>query len=945
MAESKNTVSVDLLVNDEEAARDAFRDLRDEAEQFDRTLEDSFKRSSRSVRSFSDEAARSLQSAQREALSLQRSFQQLSGRSPFKGVADESERAAAHAYQLQQRLLSLYQQQSRGRPLHELNAEIDETKLKLEGLRQQYFRLQSGQVAQGDTEGGGGGAGGGGARVSTFGLRRAIQTGAQAAGLPGIAGQIGGLEAFGGPIALLGLGIGAVAGVRELIKLQEEASKSNLALAVSARDTGRSFAEASADAATFRASLIADREEAVAVAAAFGQLKLATGEALKPGAAEQLSTIATARGLTPEETAKAISGLSKGSKEAFEQLTGQRADVVLDRYARSIGTTTARLTEMQKVQALTNATLRDSANYVDLAERRLVSFGARMDALRKSAGEFATDYADAFIGYWFSGERPEDTYRRKLHELGADKPGAQLQAEARQAQERREQEAEANRQQGLQFAETERLKDLERSFRAVPEDFGAGLQPLERQRSELARLREQREQLQTEYEAFRKIKGQFSTEDAERFEDQFKDRLQGLTDSIRQQAQAAAEAVRQSVLSTRETMRSFLADAAARADRDNPFTALFAKGRLEIEETRKRFLAFGSDFADMMARIKEQEVAQEAAVLRLQTSLSALRATQEARRLEAGAGLALTGPEERHLAVTQARAAEAVNIPQLLAEAAALQSGRALDPQSLNSILVREAELRNQLRFLPDQGSYQANQAKRQELQKQLDEQEKALRQPGVDFRSMQTLFEQLRRIEALRTAAGGRLGDATRDALNQQLLTLTGQIDPRVLASDARFAGVRDLRSRSLVEQAQKFERDVRDAQKREEVGNLIQQDAREQLEAVRRAGGVTREARLKDFLAITGQLSEKELTPELRRARVDFLREQAQRDSHREQEGERRAQLLENVLKRLNGLITAQGIKVDAPPAGINIKVGDGLTVDKALTGAAPTAEQVED
>jgi hypothetical protein len=409
----------------------------------------------------------------------------------------------------------------------------------------------------------------------------------------------------------------------------------------------------------------------------------------------------------------------------------------------------------------------------------------------------------------------------------------------------------------------------------------------------------------------------------------------------------AYEQMRSALISARDAARDFLSGAAQAQDRDNPLIGLFFRLRTEVEETRKRFMTFGSDFADMMARIKRAEIEQEVAAARLQSRLSGLRAEQEARRLELPQ-TDLTGPEERRLAVTQARAAAAVNAPQLLAEAAALQSGRALDPQSLNAILAREAELRTQLRLLPDQGSPAANQAKREELQKQLEAQELLLRQPGVDFRSMQTLFEQLQRLEGLRAAGGGRLGDATRDLLNQQVLTLTGQIDPRVLATDPRFGGVRDLRARSLVEQAQKFERDVRDARQREEVGDRIQQDARELVRTIKGAPGVPGAAKLKELLAVTGSLSDKELTPDLRQARVEALRAEAAADAGREARADKIAEALvgdNGLLAKLNKAITDKGFKLDGAAFGINLNVADGLTVDKSLVGETPTAGPAND
>ena len=345
----------------------------------------------------------------------------------------------------------------------------------------------------------------------------------------------------------------------------------------------------------------------------------------------------------------------------------------------------------------------------------------------------------------------------------------------------------------------------------------------------------------------------------------------------------AYEQMRAALISARDAAREFITQTAQSADRDNPMISLFIRLRTEVEETRKRFMTFGSDFADMMARIKQAEIEQEIAVARFQSRLEGLRDEQEARRLERPQ-TGLTGPQERALAVADARIQLATAGTQGTLMAQALLAGQTrIDPATL----------------------------------------------AGRQFAGLQQLEKPL-----------GNLAGA-RDALDAAYKSLFSSLPDDAKKEVARTGGVRDVFAGAFSRDAGRAQREVADAAAREQAGAAIQEDARELVRAIKNARGVPDATRLRELLAVTGSLSDKELAPDLRQSRVEALRASARADVAKEGDAERRAQKLERFVDRLTAAIEGRGFKVDMAPIGINLNVADGLQVDRAQVGESPTTE----
>ena len=754
---------------------------------------------------------------------------------------------------------------------------------------------------------GGGDDGGGNGRVSPFVARRVAQLGAQALGLPGIAGSVGGLEVYGGGLAALGLGLGAVAGVRELIKLSNEAERSEFNLAAAAHNTGRAFLAAREDSETFRESLGVTRDEANTLAASLSELKLRAGGTLPANAAERLSVLARAQGLEPKDAAAAISGLAKGSGDAFEQLTGSRADITLDRYARSIGTTTSRLSDMTKVQVLANAALQQSAELQQLAALRADSLSAKTESLGNRLKDFGAEYGKAFFEGVILNKSSAESEAERFRELGVNiNPTAEQQAKiladaARRTDEKNSrvrQEQEAARQQELRISQERFFTEEARRAAAVPEDRGAGLSQTEAAEAAIERLRARRQALAAELDAFRKIQSQFSTDDAEKFNRQFLDSIQSLTDEIRGRVEALANEARGQVQAlARDVQNSTEEFTRLRLPTDdaNPFVRLFSEGERALESYRQRFALLTVEQRQAFA--EQIRAAQEAKRYDLQVkdAMSAVRLEFEAAEL-ARPFEELTGEMKRALSVFNAGLVAATRNPQLEAQAALLRrSGQIEQRDRFGFIgnnqsqvgLFRNPNFVGPVRINPLTGQAEENASfvQGQEFRRLLDLQARFGSTPGLG-------------------------GEQVRNQVNVALSNLFSQISPRDREQIFRARpDVRERFAQAFEGQADFNTRQLERAARIAEAGAPSLRLAERQLQELNRLGAqgdANRPRTRAEFLAITGAIPREELTPELTAGRISALREEA---SFRAAAEERAAKAFEETRAFQRSLIGENG------------------------------------
>ena len=716
------------------------------------------------------------------------------------------------------------------------------------------------------------------------------------------------------------------------VQASAAASDSNRQLEFSATQAGLSYTRAAAAAEDFGKRVGASNTEA---ARTFSDLIRLADRAGRPQDIEligrRFADLAAARGLKGAELSNLIGTILSGQDEGLNRLGLPDPSKLYAQYAASIGKTAESLTEMEKAQAALNGVMAKGAEAEGEAEKRLrstagqldttaaayenlktqvgdaittsVEFRNLLDTISAALGSVVTSHAEARRELAKGLKTPEqiaqeerDSFGRKSFDSikggasalfgiptliaksfgagskgGADdfnswlqgyiqsvtNPG-QLQVDARTEQLRGEQmelvqqsiEAGINQLRNALKAQA----DAQRTTRR--EQFSDTFEDATKEENLAARL----DKLRAVRAELDGLKNDFDAGD-------FEKRSKKIDEAIKETSKQVTAAVR----TARDAVRDFLGESLAQTDKDNPFVGLFVRARNEVEETRQRFLIFGDDFATLMAQVKKQSIDAEIGVARLQSSLSALKYEQEARRLEASEGLSPTGPEERRLAVVDARIAG----------------------------IEKDSDLSRRQRFLenPYRG-FDRIDAERQ---------------------NQQTLNQ----ILALDVSGAGRGG---REAQAQAVLNLLNQFDPRQVATsgDPFFRQLRQAGIGAYQVQRDALKANVEDTVQREKVGNLIQQDAREALEAVR-ASGANDPDKVKEYLRITSELSEKELTPDLRQGRIDALREQQRIEGEKEKQGEQRAALFEGVMKKLDNILTDKGLKLDAAAAKVQIEVTD--------------------
>ncbi|MET0646397.1 MAG: hypothetical protein ABW208_07225 [Pyrinomonadaceae bacterium] len=733
----------------------------------------------------------------------------------------------------------------------------------------------------------------------------------------------------------------------QAVQAAAAASDANRQLEFSATQAGLSYAKAATLAEDFGKRVGASNTEA---ARTFSDIVRLAERAGKVGEVDtltrQFADLAAARGIRGAELQSLIGTILSGQDEGLNRLGADDPGKLNAAYAASIGKKPEELNQQEKAAAAVVAVQKLANDAFGQSDARLKSTAGRLDTAAASYENLKTQIGDTITSSiefrdWIdivsdSLEGLRTSHRSAREEMAQGLTPAQI--------ARRERESEVsqtwNTIRGGAAAVTGIPWLISGAFGAGTErgadEFNQRLQGYLQavlnpgQRTEEARTEELTQQLQDDLQqsmsaGINQLKtfldrqagaaasaqrsqllGEFNREyKAATGEENLNRRIEQLekakvlakealnpadfekaSEKIDDALERTRKEIEKTVITARDAARDFLRESLVQADRDNPFTSLFIRARDEVEKTRQAYLIFGEDFANTMAQVKKSSIDAEMNVARLQSSLSALKYEQEARRLELGF-VGLTGPQERDLAVIDAR---------------------------LTGI-EKDVDLARKRRFL--ENPYRGFDRIDAERQNQ----------------------ETLNQILALDVSGAGRAG---REAQAQAVLNLLSQFDPRQVATSAD-PFFRDLRQAGI--SAYQVQRDalkanVEDEIQRRRIGNLIQDDAREALEVVRQSGASEAD-KVKEYLRLTGELSEKELTPDLRQGRIDALHAAQQIENAKEATAERRAEKLEAFIDTFNAALKGQGIKVDAPPSNVQVNVGDGLSIDKAFLGAAPRSE----
>lgn len=833
-----------------------------------------------------DALERGLVGAQTKALQLQSTFKSLmatgGGKSPLDPISRDAARAQSQAFQLQRELTRIYGLQQRGGDktfLDGLAKDAQTAETRLKSLHQEALRLKALQLGRGQSATPGGGRAGDITEGAASGLGIPITAGAAAAA--------------GAATALLA--------TKRVIDAGREATSTQRLLQASAKESGVAYDELSAKAEKFGRLMALNSNDARRTFADITRLAQQAGRTEDlDRLAKGFADLSAARGIAAKDVSTITRQILSGQDEGLNRLGLPDPSKIYDAFARANGKTVESLTQTQKVAAITDLVLRKAALFDGEAEKRLADVGGKLDTvtakfqnLVATVGSAATQQGgplDSLLsGILFAANGFQGTpVKTVTPESGA--AAAKDIVEAQRAQEAAIQEALKNPYGSLNNLTLSRASRFITPFTSQADRAKF----IEQATREATEVRDELEQSfkrlfkdgdRTTLQTLGFARAEFNARGGILDADTRAEILTKLDDLTKQ--------IQDKVRGARKELSDLTGGLLVESNRENPFVSLFVKSRNDVEalrakvaELRPVFEQMGDAAVDAFDRsaktaveLQKQISANALSAARFQSQSTALKSQQEARRLRDPL-VGLTGPDERELDVFRARASAAVNVPRLIAEAAGLEGNRQIDA-----------------------------------------------------FKLFQ---EQLARLRAVRSFESGALGNAERGLINREILDLTSGIDPRALATDPRFRGARDARVDALRGTAAQYRADIADALDRQRVGARLQTDAREQLRLLQ-SSGLNDEEKLRQFLAISGTLSDKELTGDLRLGRARALEESARIESAREATGEARARKLERFIDSFTSLLTAEGLKVDAPPSSVSVNVGDGLELEGMLGPSA--------
>ncbi len=361
----------------------------------------------------------------------------------------------------------------------------------------------------------------------------------------------------------------------------------------------------------------------------------------------------------------------------------------------------------------------------------------------------------------------------------------------------------------------------------------------------------------------------------EDFDDRRKDFYASVAESDKRREQEVQQEKRfqEQVREARKDAEGFLNEMAQRADRDNPFVKLFGDAETAAERMQKRFGKLGEDVVAQMTAVELKALEMERTAARIQSSQKVFDIENEIRTLKTGP-IGLTAEDDRQRAVQSRELEAARKIPDLLARADALLKGQGSSD--------------------PDRGRV---------LNEQYDKLVAVSRRyadaaPGVRAESdaaLTNFYERLSPQERQAVAAGRT---------------------PALARSRDEFAAAY---RRNAAYEAQQVEDETR----RAEVGRFAVDNAQQKLADLRRFGGFDDDNVRKQYLAVTGALGERELTPELRRGRIDALDAEAKKEASKESDAAEFRKEVRATLKRLDAVLSERGLKLDEESADRRNKV----------------------
>lgn len=845
------------------------------------------------------EAARALLAAQQQALSLQQTLQRVVDTRPGTALARDADRARLAADQLQQQFSRLYRQLGQGRPLAELNADLDQARARLERLQARALEIQRLDQRARFVD-----------RTEGRGVREFGEGALSSLGIPLSASAAG--AAIGGAVVT-----GAIQALRE-------AERAQRVLSASAREAGLSFEALAGSTETFARLTGQSRAEAQETTATLVRLAQIAGRPQDVATIQRrFADLAAARGLAGRDLQNIAQQLISGQDEGLNRLGLPDPSRLYERYARQLGITADKLDETQRAQARLNAVLESAARFSGEAERRVESFSGQLDQLISKTKNLGTALGGALAGPLggivkslnevadvISGDRSlRDLFTKGWFGAGAPTQH-EIEAEIRRQAEEARTRFAAFQQEATAIAEAQRNRfgSFQNLVLSLTGDRLGRLPFVDEQTRERARQEAQaeaeqiRNNFKTSLELALREASNFDLRTLETIRRDFRARggILSAEDraAIGRSFDELAERIRRTIVVAGRSLREQLVQASTLASRDNPFLRLFVEQRSALDGLRDRldqlrpiyermgdageraFQRISAATTDALTRAQ----ALERDALRLQTQLSALRARQEAERLERFQP-STTAVERAQLGLLDVRAG-AIDVLRAEQTARALSGRPPLDP-----------------------------------LQLALDQ------------------FRLIRDLDISALGLTGRAGVAARGVVDTAVKQLFASLDDSVRAALPR--PVVERVGLAFARDRERFEERVRDAADAVEAAESARRQALDLVGQVRggRSIAALSDAQLRELLNITGSLGPEELTGELRRARIEALRESARREERREDDARQRLESIERMLGLITQALTSQGIRLapDQPIARVSIENASDARITEERLGRA--------
>lgn len=729
------------------------------------------------------------------------------------------------------------------------------------------------------------------AQVETLGRKSREAGSAGRDALDGFAGGLGIPTSLAAVSAALGAGIAAL-GVQS-VKTSNQYANALRVLKSDTQEAGLQIAETRKEALKLGDDLALNIGEAERSYGKFIRVLKAGGLLEERDKyTKQFKDLTAAYGLTANEIETLTSQLLNGQDEALNKLGIADPSQLYKRYAESVGKTVEALTEEEKARARVLAVTEKGERFAGVAEERLASAPGQWATLQKQITDTTAALGDYLQKQTIVGDIPA-----LLSPLfaGGNKTSLDLVAD-REAQRRKARAGEIFREEQ---ARLDKFTQLQRDSLGVPEALNSPFGSFSNRVTLIGRDQAEKERTAfiAQYETlfkdkkldrvtaefaerqFREIRGIFDPKKSAEIESQFNkfwDRY----------AKTALSALK----SAREGAEKFYQSVAERgAGADNPFVKVITEADNAARSLERTFGVLGKNAVRELQKIEDSFTRQKILSLELDAQLKANALRREAESLESPTGL--SGRQDRLLSELDARINAATNSPELLAIANAINRGDVGNRQiSAEEILQRRFASERGVNFdaLTEQEKFLALRGRQSEIDR-INARGGSFTASGLrtsqDDITRQAI-DNLRELENFGFQEGATFGTKAKEALNSALVNLFNSLSPELQASIA--TGAESLTVKASFADAFEGAAEALRERIKEEIATQAVADraitgVREDIATIERLRleGVSTSQADARLLAATGALNPNELTADLRQARIESLRREADRQT----------------------------------------------------------------